>query len=87
MVLMMVMKPVCKAKVAEEPTMMQLRAFELSVHLSHEGCVAATFAAAEVSPPSSHTPENWRSMRYIQPDEQLRIGSAYLGLILLVFVA
>jgi hypothetical protein len=52
----MVMKPVCKAKVAEEPTMMQLRAFELSVHLSHEGCVAATFAAAEVSPPSSSHP-------------------------------
>jgi hypothetical protein len=46
MVLMqMVMKPVCKAKVAEEPTMMQRCAFELSVHLSHEGCVAATFAA------------------------------------------
>jgi hypothetical protein len=72
----MVMKPVCKAKLAEEPTMMQRCAFELSVYLSHEGCVAATFAAAEVSPRTSRTPENWRSMRYIQPDEKLRIGSA-----------
>jgi hypothetical protein len=72
----MVMKPVCKAKVAAEPTMMQRCAFELSVHLSHEGCVAATFAVAEVSPLAVTPQRTGECMRYIQPDEKLRIGSA-----------